>query len=233
MATLFSLIAFLALIFLIIGFFSPKSSLFWDKKSPSKKKSAIIYGAILILSFVVVGVFADPKEMTSKTKAESSVLSSENKTEVDKTDDVVQTKKEDAEPQYNKIGDEIKVGNFSYKVNSVKFVKSVGNEFIKETADGIFVVVNLTLRNDDNEQHTLDNSFFKLTDEQGIEFQSSSEGSTALDMSDQETLFLKECNPKITKSGFLIFEVPEKATYDLHLSGGFWSGRTAKVKLTQ
>jgi hypothetical protein len=31
----------------------------------------------------------------------------------------------------------------------------------------------------------------------------------------------------------LIFEVPRKATYDLHLSGGFWSGETATVKLTE
>ena len=51
-------------------------------------------------------------------------------------------------------------------------------------------------------------------------------------MSGKETLFFKQCNPHITKSGFLVFEVPEKKVYDLHLSGGFWNGKTAVVKLT-
>ena len=95
----------------------------------------------------------------------------------------------------------------------------------------IFLIVNLTFRNNDREEHTLDNSFFKLTDEDQTEFESSTEGSSTLEMSGQETLFLKQCNPQITKSGYLIFEVPSKKVYDLHLSGGFWSGRTAAVKL--
>lgn len=50
--------------------------------------------------------------------------------------------------------------------------------------------------------------------------------------SGKETLFLKQCNPQITKSGLLIFEVPDKKAYDLHLSGGFWNGKTTVVKLT-
>lgn len=134
--------------------------------------------------------------------------------------------------EYRKIGDQVDVGNFSYVVNNARFAKSVGNEYIKKTADGIFLIVNVTFRNNDNEEHTLDNSFFKLTDEQGTEFSSSTDGESALEASDQETLFLKQCNPHISKSGLLIFEVPEKKIYDLHLSGGFWNGKTATVKLT-
>lgn len=138
----------------------------------------------------------------------------------------------DDKPSYNKIGDQIEVGNFSYVVNSAKFAKTIGNEFIEETADGMFLLVNVTFRNNDNEEHTLDNSFFKLTDANGTEFESSTSGSTALELSGKKTLFLKQCNPHISKSGLLVFEVPEKGIYYLHLSGGFWSGKTAVVKLT-
>lgn len=134
--------------------------------------------------------------------------------------------------EYKKIGDQVDVGNFSYVVNNARFAKSVGNEYFKKTADGIFLIVDVTFRNNYNEEHTLDNSFFKLTDEQGTEFSSSTDGESALEASDQETLFLKQCNPHISKSGLLIFEVPEKKIYDLHLSGGFWNGKTATVKLT-
>ena len=74
---------------------------------------------------------------------------------------------------------------------------------------------------------------FKLTDQDDTEFESSTEGTTAFEMSGKQTLFLKQCNPKIQKRGYLIFEVPEKGIYDLHLSGRFWSGKEAVVKLTK
>lgn len=154
-------------------------------------------------------------------------------TQKEQTDAKTSTTESNDEPQYNKIGDQIDVGNFSYVVNDSKFAKTVGNEFSQKTADGVYLIVAVTFRNNDNKEHTLDNSFFKLTDENGTEFESSTEGETALEMSGKETLFLKQCNPHITKSGLLIFEVPEQKVYDLHLSGGFWSGKTAIVKLTK
>jgi hypothetical protein len=134
---------------------------------------------------------------------------------------------------YKKIGEQIEVGKFSYVINDIKFAKTVGNELAQETADGIFLIINLKFRNNDNKERMLDNSLFKLTDKNGTEFESSNEGSGALEMSGMQTLFLKQCNPKIEKSGFLIFEVPTQDIYDLHLSDGNWSGKTEKVKLTK
>jgi len=144
----------------------------------------------------------------------------------------VSSNSNDDTPEYKKIGDQIDVGNFSYVVNSAQYAKTIGDEFSQTKADGVFLIVSVTFRNNDNEEHTLDNSFFKLTDEAGTEFESSTDGETALEMAGKQTLFLKQCNPQITKSGLLIFEVPDKKIYDLHLSGGFWSGKTAVVKLT-
>ncbi len=51
------------------------------------------------------------------------------------------------------------------------------------------------------------------------------------EMGGYKTLFLKQCNPKIKKSGLLIFEVPKDGIYNLHLSGGLWNDKTAIVKL--
>ena len=174
-------------------------------------------------------------QQKASEKAEKQNRKSNNKQQ--ETQEPSQTQKTAVETEtettsYNKIGDQVEIGNFSYVVNTASFSKSVGDEFIKETADGVFLIVNVTFRNNDKEEHTLDNSFFKLTDENGTEFESSTDGETALEMSGKPTLFLKQCNPNITKKGFLIFEVPNKKVYDLHLSGGFWSGKTAVVKLT-
>lgn len=195
-------------------------------EKPKKKLSVgkkILFGVGVLF---VIGLIVGPDKDNSDDKvkvASTNTSSSDNATSNSPVSD---------KPDYKKIGDQIEVGNFSYRVNSAKFAKTVGSDFAQKTADGIFLIVNVSFRNNDSEEHTLDNSFFKLTDENGTEFESSTDGEAALEMSGQETLFLKQCNPQITKSGLLIFEVPGKKVYDLHLSGGFWSGKTAVVKLT-
>lgn len=134
--------------------------------------------------------------------------------------------------KYAKIGESIEVEHFIYRVNSIQYEKSLGNEFMTQKADGIYLIIDLSLKNQDNEEHTLDGSLFQLTDTRGTEYESSTDATTALMMSGNETLFLKECNPNIQKQGYLAFEVPGKGEYYLRLSGGFWTGETATVKLT-
>jgi hypothetical protein len=136
-----------------------------------------------------------------------------------------------ASPAFKKIGDQVEVGNFSYVVNQAEYLSELGGEFDRKKADGVFLLINVTFRNNDKDEHTLDNSLFKLTDDRGTEYESSTDGETALEMAGKETLFLKQCNPNITKSGLLVFEVPQKGTYDLHLSGGLWNGDEAVVKV--
>jgi hypothetical protein len=123
-----------------------------------------------------------------------------------------------------KVGEQISVANFTYRVSHVAFKKTVGNEFTSETADGIFLIVDLSLMNTSDKTRTLDNSMFKLVNESGIEYASSTNGSTALELSGTETLFLKQCQPNIQTSGALIFEVPSSTDrYTLKVSGGFWT----------
>lgn len=194
------------------------------KKMSLGKKILIGFGILFVIGLIGSQLDKDKKDDKAKVSSSQTASNDDNMSSSGtSTDDT---------PEYKKIGDQIEVGNFSYVVNDAKFAKTIGNEFTQKTADGIFLIVNVTFRNNDNEEHTLDNSFFKLTDENGTEFKSSTDGETALEMSGQETLFLKQCNPHITKSGLLIFEVPEKKVYDMHLSGGFWNGKTAVVKLT-
>ncbi len=79
-----------------------------------------------------------------------------------------------------KIGETINVGNFTYQVDTFIFKKVLRTEFSSKKADGIFLIVRLSLINNDKEEHTIDNSMFKLTDENGTEFESSDEGTTEL-----------------------------------------------------
>lgn len=193
------------------------------KKTSVFKKIMIGLGILFIIG--IIGSQLEEKEGVAKTQESTKnekVEVKESQSSTKQAEDVF----------YSKIGDQIEVGNFSYVVNGIQFKKTIGDEMMGQTSDGIYLIVDLTFRNNDTEEHTLDNSFFKLTDERGTEFSSSTDGESALELSGKTTLFLKQCNPKITKRGFLVFEVPEKNVYDLHLSGGFWSGKTALVKLT-
>lgn len=174
-----------------------------------------ILSAIAISFFLFIAFGSGDDKQPNNSSTSSTDNSSEEKVE------------------QKKIGDEISVGNFNYRVNWIKYKKVIGNEFSNQRADGIYLIIDLSLMNMDKEEHTLDNSLFKLTDENGKEFESSIDGTTALEMNGNQTLFLKQCNPNIQKEGVLCFEVPAKGIYDLHLSGGFWSGTTAVVKLTQ
>ena len=220
MENLFAILFLVSLVLLVIGLFRPQTSLFWYKKERTRKKSTLIYGIVLLVCFVVFGIVSKNTKGTEQSMQSS--MTGENSKQSGST-----------KLSYKKIGDQIEVGNFSYLIKSAKFAKSIGNEFSQETADGVFLIISVVFRNNDSEEHTIDDSLFKLTDEAGTEFSNSTEGESALVMSGKEILFLKSCNPHITKSGLLVFEVPEKKVYDLHLSGGFWNGETAIVKLTE
>jgi hypothetical protein len=211
------LVTILCIVFFPVGLYA-----LW--KSNNINKGWKIAWTVIIAFFVIMSFNDDDKK---------APISSTNETSQSETGITTESSVEHSESTLAKIGDEISIENFSYRVNDVYFSRSLGNEFTTQTADGIYLIVDLSLKNMDKEEHTLDNSLFKLTDETGTEYESSNDGNTALEMSGQPTLFLKQCNPKIQKQGFLCFEVPNEGVYNLHLSGGFWSGKTAVVKLTK
>lgn len=220
------LVIVLCIIFFPVGLYA-----LWKNQSISKGWKI---GVTVVITLAVFANISNNKNSTNSSSSteSSSEQSSQNSTESSKNSDE-KAKESVNTPTYAKIGDEISIEHFIYKVNNVRYAKSLGNEFAKQTADGIYLIVDLSLKNMANEEHTLDNSLFKLTDATGTEFESSTEATTALEMDGKQTLFLKQCNPKIQKQGLLVFEVPEKSVYDLHLSGGFWTGKTAIVKLTE
>lgn len=176
--------------------------------------------------FIGIGVLIVLGIIGSQNKTDSSSDSSSGSNA-----SMSQTKEKDEEVAVS-IGEEISIGHFTYAVDKPKFKKTVGNEFTSQTADGIYLIIPITIRNNDKKEHTLDGSMFKLLDINGTEYSHSTDGSTALMMSGAKTLFLKQCQPNIPTSGMLIFEVPSKdQKYVLKVSGGFWSGKTASIAL--
>lgn len=131
-----------------------------------------------------------------------------------------------------RIGEMTSIGNFTYRVDDIHFYRTLGNEFTRSQADGIYLVVRLSVMNDDKIEHMLDNNMFNLTDQNGTQYAYSIEGATSLELSGQHTLFLKRLNPNIMTHGFLVFEVPNTETdYYLNLSGGLLNGESGSIEL--
>jgi hypothetical protein len=132
-----------------------------------------------------------------------------------------------------KIGDEVHVGNFVYLVRKIEFTKTVENTFSEQKADGIYLIVYLAVLNKSRESRTLSNSMFKVFDSDGYEYETSQNAITILVLNDQDKVFLfKDIPPKIPKEIIMPFEVPTSdEKYTLQVSGGFWTGESAKIQL--
>lgn len=89
MDNLFLLLLLASLALFIIGFFNPTKSLFWDKKEQTKKKSALIYGGLSLIFFVLFGSTSDIRTET-KTNKKSSIVEKANspKYSEEKADDM-------------------------------------------------------------------------------------------------------------------------------------------------
>lgn len=139
----------------------------------------------------------------------------------------------EAQKEY-KIGDTVTVGHFSYKVAAVQDKATVGSQYANSSADGVYKIVSLVVRNNDKEARYADSNMFKLVDDQNREFGTSTEATTSYSISQggKSDFFLKQINPSIEVGGVLIFDVPKDAKgFKLEVSGSFGSSDKAYITL--
>ncbi|GAA3694450.1 DUF4352 domain-containing protein [Terrabacter ginsenosidimutans] len=136
---------------------------------------------------------------------------------------------EDA-PATAKVGQKVRDGQFEFTVTKVqKGVKSVGDQYLNEKAQGQFVLVNVTVSNIGDAAQTLSDSSQKVRDAKGREF--SSDTAAAIYVKDNK-VFLEEINPGNTVKGTLVFDMPkgtEPASIELHDSP-FSDGVTVQLR---
>jgi len=124
------------------------------------------------------------------------------------------------------VGQEFSVGYWHYICNRVYWTPFLGsNPYSMERANGDFVVVDLTIRNDDASAST--RPPFHLMDEKGRSYDESAAGY------DDQRIFsvLETLNPGVSKRGSIAFDVPPDRQYFLVVSGGIESGKAAIVLL--
>jgi hypothetical protein len=129
-------------------------------------------------------------------------------------------------PSVFAIGQTVRVGYWTYKVNSYRWMTGVMDPIFAgkvETPDGQFLAINLTVENEDKSPSILPS--LSLIDAQGRESQESSAGA----MRDEVFGPLKSLNPGVESTGWVVFDVAPHHSYGLQLNGGYESGKHAYV----
>jgi hypothetical protein len=116
------------------------------------------------------------------------------------------------------IGDSVSAGYWTYRCNGTQWMSLLVSDFgSMEQPDAAYLVVDITIRNDDRSAST--RPPMKLIDSQGREFSESSKEYVL----PQSIGTLKELNPSVSSRGYVLFDVPPQGKYVLKVSGGFES----------
>lgn len=129
------------------------------------------------------------------------------------------------------IGQVVRVGDVEFTVNGIESAPNVGGEWGK-TSKGTYLIVDLTVTNKGNESLSVDNSFFKLkNNDKAYE----SDASAGMYANEDESFFLSSINPDVSMSGKVVFDVSQEVidstTKQLEVSTGYWDKETGLINL--
>lgn len=123
------------------------------------------------------------------------------------------------------LGEPFKVGYTSYTVHGVTWKKRLGNAYFGEDADARYLLVDVTIKNEDKENRMIPP--FTLQDGAGLSYDESHNSY----LLGNKHLTLYSLNPGVQRRGTLVFDIPPENQYRLVVSGGVWSGEAAIVPL--
>jgi len=164
-----------------------------------------------ILAIIVVIVIAaaaagggggsdDGPEKVSNDSSTSPDPGNEDSAKKDSADDKVGTKGNPI-----KAGETVKLKGTQYTVESAKTADTIGGEFTEEKANGIFIVVELTIENKKDETKTFLSNAATFIGSNGKSYDTSDDAIFAVD----EPLILEDMQPDLPKTGSLIYDVPK------------------------
>ena len=111
-----------------------------------------------------------------------------------------------------KIGTALKVGDLVFTVKDAALTKKLKSPLGNKS--GNWMVVTVTVKNESKEAVTIDSSFFKLLESDGTTYETDSDN--LMYLSADANFFLEKINPKLEKTGQVLFAIPTTAK-DLQL----------------
>ena len=130
-----------------------------------------------------------------------------------------------------KIGEVTKVGDVEYIVNSKSISQNVGGEYGK-TANGSYLILNVTVKNSGKKSITVTNDFFKLL-KGDTEYETDSVA--GMYANEEGKFFLSELNPENSITGNVVFdlnaETANASGLVLQVQTGVWGTQKGKINL--
>lgn len=203
-------------------------------KKPFYKRWWFILIVAIVLIGVIANIFGDAdQDKTSETPSDDSSTSVSSEETTEEPSEEVPEEEAPEEHEFT-VGQDVPVGDMIFKVTSVEVVDNLNTDYSETTPIGDkFVLVNLDLTNNGNEQTTISSSFFKLLNGD-ITYETDSNADTALIMQDR-SFFLTEINPGLTASGTVAFDLPadaaDPAQLVLQVQTGVFGTETGEIKL--
>jgi hypothetical protein len=195
------------------------------QKKPFYKR---VWFIVLVGLFVIGGLQSVLGGGSNSSTSSSQATSTTTQTT---TEASASSSEEQKEATTYSIGQEVPVGDVVYLVNSKEVTTNVGGEFGK-TANGVFLVLNVTVKNNGKEAITVTDDFFTLL-KGDVEYKSDS---TAGIYANQDTnFFLTEVNPENSVTGNVVFDITEETANDpsiqLRVQTGYFGTETGVINL--
>ena len=187
-----------------------------------------------VLAVVVLGSFAtggDDEAETTTAADTQTQTTTETETTAESSESAAPV-----EPSFT-IGQVVNVGDVEYTVNSISTATTLGSEYLNQTANGVYLVVEVRVKNNGQKAMMIDTNLFSLVDGE-IVYDSDGTASMYANTDESGTnfgFFLENLNPGLEKTGNVVFDVPQSiidsSTKQLKVTTGFFGTESALINL--
>ena len=200
------------------------------KKTPFYKKWWFIL-IIVLIAFGAIkgGSGTNSSKQSTSSNSSTQVTTSEETVEKKASEETKNT--EEATKAEHKIGEIVQVGDVEYIVNSKSLSQNVGGEYGK-TANGIYLIVNVTVKNTGKKSIKVTDDFFKLL-KGDTEY--ATDSAAGLYANEEAKFFLSELNPENSITGNVVFDLSNETAnasgLQLQVQTGIWGTQKGKISL--
>lgn len=204
------------------------------KKTPFYKKWWFILLVVLIAYGAVTkggGSISSNNSTATQTTSSTEQATNDKNGKTAVSEESKSAEKKPVAQAIPKIGEVTKVGDVEYIVNSKSVSQNVGGEYGK-TANGSYLILNVTVKNTGKKSITVTNDFFKLL-KGDTEYETDS--LAGVYANEEGKFFLSELNPENSITGNVVFdlntETANASGLVLQVQTGVWGTQKGKINL--
>ncbi|WP_164669381.1 DUF4352 domain-containing protein [Virgibacillus doumboii] len=191
-------------------------------------------GAVVVLG-IIIALFSGGGDSPDTASGDSGETNQEQTADSNEQE---KDKEKEGKVKKASVGETATVANVGFTVDNVKSTSEIdsGNEFVENaTTSGKFVILDVTVKNDQKEALTMNSSYFKIKTADGTTYDPITDGQVMMAMGDNMgDFFLTQINPGLSKSGKVVFEVPKDMKLKgsvLHCQTGFFGTESIEISL--